>query len=105
MYIEAAIIGVLIFFVMEYNGTISLTKFLNDHKSIFRGLKEDDFDFLIKARYGDGVDIDKIFTGRIRNGLMTIIAMILLFINDLDYTKILVSVIIGYVVFRYMVKL
>jgi len=100
MFIEAAIIGVLIFFVMEYNGTISLSKFLNDHKSIFAGLKEDDFDFLVKARYGDGVDIDKIFTGRIRNGLMTIIAMILLFINDLEYTNIILSVVAGYVVFK-----
>jgi len=100
MYIEAAIIAVIIFFVMEYNGSISLSKFLNDHKSIFKGLKEDDFDFLVKARYGDGVDIDKIFTGRIRNGLMTIIAMILLFINDLEYTKVLVSVVAGYVVFK-----
>ena len=34
MYIEAAIIGVLIFFVMEYNGTISLTKFLNDNNHV-----------------------------------------------------------------------
>ena len=48
MYIEAAIIAVIIFFVMEYNGSISLSKFLNDHKSIFKGLKEDDFDFFAK---------------------------------------------------------
>ena len=66
MLIEAAILGVIIFFVFEYNGTISLNKFFNDNKSIFKGLKEGNFDFLVKAKYGDGVDIDKIFTTRIR---------------------------------------
>ena len=43
MFIEAAIICVIIFFVLEYNGTISINKFVNDNKSIFKGLKEEDF--------------------------------------------------------------
>ncbi len=100
MLIEAAILGVIIFFVFEYNGTISLNKFFNDNKSIFKGLKEGNFDFLVKAKYGDGVDIDKIFTTRIRNGLITIAVMILLFINNIEYTKILLSFLAGYVVFK-----
>ena len=100
MFIEAAIIIVIIFFVMEYNGTISLNKFFNDSKGIFQGLKESDFDFLVKARYGDGVDIDKIFTSRIRNGLLTILVMILLFINNLEYTKVIVSLVAGYAMFK-----
>ncbi len=100
MFIEAAIIGVIIFFVMEYNGTISINKFVNDNKSIFKGLKEEDFDFLVKARYGDGVDIDKIFTNRIRNGLLTIVVMILFFINDIEYTKVLLSFVAGFIVFK-----
>ena len=100
MFIEAAIICVVIFFIMEYNGTISLNKFVNDNKGMFKGLKEDDFEFLVKARYGDGVDIDKIFTARIRNGLLTIVFLLILFINDLEYTKIILSIVAGYVVFK-----
>ena len=76
MFIEAAIISVIIFFVMEYNGTISINKFINDNKSIFKGLKEEDFDFLVKARYGDGVDIDKLSYYQLKNYYKTHLAEI-----------------------------
>lgn len=100
MQIEIIIITILIFVVMTYNGQLSIKEFINDHFHIFRKLKEDDWDFYVKAKYGDTVNPDSIFTKRIRNGLMVIVLAIFFFIQSLDALKILISFVIGFIIFK-----
>lgn len=47
-------------FVLEYNKKLSTNKFINDNKQYFNFLKEDDYEFLLKAKYGDKVDPEKL---------------------------------------------
>lgn len=101
MYIEAVIIIILIFIALIANGSISLNKFIKDNKEYFITLKESDYEFLLKARYGDGIDSDMLFTNRLRNGAVAIVLIIFLFINDLDYTKVIVAIVGGFGVFKY----
>ena len=89
-----------IYFVLEYNGSISTNKFIHDNQDIFMKLKEKDFDFYAKARYGDSIDIYKLFNVRLRNGLFTMFILIFIFIADLTYTNILSSIFIGYLIFK-----
>ena len=67
--IEIFIFGVLILTVFIVNGQIDTNKFIKDNKRAFNLLREDDYDFLVAAKYGDGLDADKLFETRIRNGL------------------------------------
>ena len=46
-----------------------------------KNLKESDYEFLLKARYGDGIDSDMLFTGRIRDGFIAIVLLIFVFIK------------------------
>ena len=100
MYIEAVIIIVLIFFALQANGSISINKFINDNKEYFKTLKESDYEFLLKARYGDGIDSDLLFSARIRDGFIGIVLILFLFINNLDYTKIILAIVGGFGVFK-----
>lgn len=100
MFIEAVIIIILIFIVLEVTGSISLNKFIKDNQEYFKTLKESDYEFLLKARYGDGIDSDRLFSGRIRDGAIVMVLCIFLFINDLDYTKVIVSIIAGFGMFK-----
>jgi len=100
MFVEIIILGVLLFFLLQYNGSVSVNKFVNDYQDIFMKLKESDFDFYAKAKYGDSIDIQKLFNIRLRNGMMTIFVMILLFIADLNYVNILLAIIAGYGVYK-----
>lgn len=100
MYIEVLILGVLFYVILEYNGSISTNKFIVDNADIFVKLKEKDYDFFAKARYGDAIDVEKLFNVRLRNGLIVILIMIFLFITDLNYANILLSVIAGFGVFK-----
>ena len=80
MAIEILIIGLIILFVMNYTGRISANRFIADNEVYFRKLKEDDWDFFVRAKYGDGVNGDILFNKRIRNGLITIVVLVFCFV-------------------------
>ena len=61
---EIFIIGALVAFVLVYNKTINSNKFIQDNQVLFEKLKEDDFEFLVAAKYGDKVDPMTIFQKR-----------------------------------------
>ena len=100
MYYEILIVGGIIFFIMFYTGKISFIKLVNDNEAIFRGLKESDWDFLVRARYGNSVNPDILYNKRVRNGLLTIVALIVLFIADLDILKVVISLAAGLFIFK-----
>jgi len=100
MQIEIIILAIIIFFVMSYNGQISFKDLINDNFYLFRKLKEDDWDFYVKAKYGDNVNADNIFIKRVRNGGIVIVLCLFFFIQELDALRILISFVIGYFVFK-----
>ena len=100
MYVEIFILGVIIFFLMNYTGRISANRFVADNEVYFRRMKESDWDFYVKAKYGDTVNPDFLYNKRIRNALLAILAFICFFISNLTYVTILFSFIGGYVVFK-----
>jgi hypothetical protein len=100
MYIEVMVIGVLLYIVLDYTGSISTNKFIIDNEDIFKKLKEKDFDFYAKAKYGDSIDVEKLFNVRLRNGLFVIFIMLSVFITKINYINILFSLIMGFLIFK-----
>ena len=95
MMIEVMLLGVSLYIILEYNGSISTNKFIIDNEDLFKKLKEKDFDFYAKAKYGDSVDVELLFNSRLKNGLLVIFLLIFAFITDLTYVKILFSLIVS----------
>ena len=100
MYFEIFVIGAILIYIMVANGYVSTRRFVADNEVIFRKLKEDDWDFYCKAKYGDSVNPNVLFNKRIRNGVITTGALLFFFITDLNYIKIIASIIAGFVVFK-----
>ncbi len=100
MYTEILILGIIIFFLLNYSGRISSRRFIEDNQDVFLKLKEEDYDFYVQAKYGDQVDPNILFNTRIRNGLIVIAAFLFLFLTGLDYVKILFSLLAGFLVFK-----
>ena len=96
MMIEVMILGILLYVILEYNGSISTNKFIIDNQDIFKKLKEKDYDFYAKARYGDSIDVEALFNARLKNGLIVIFLLIFTFISKLSYINCIFSVIVGY---------
>lgn len=99
--IEIFVVGAILLFIMFYTGRVSSGKFVADNKDLFMLLKESDYDFLLYAKYGDRVyDPNQVFMKRIRNGALVIVLCIFAFITKLSFLNIIISIIIGFVVFK-----
>ena len=97
---EILIISLIMLGVLEYNKKISTNRFIADNKQYFNILKENDYEFLVRAKYGDKADPDKLFMLRIRNGLFTILLLIFIFLSSLNFLNVVISLVIGYLVYK-----
>ena len=94
---EVIIVAVIIIGVLLYNHTIDKDKFIKDNTKYFNLLREDDYDFLVSAKYGDKVDSDVLFQKRINIGVITIFVVLFVSLNSISLLNILLAVVIGYV--------
>ncbi len=100
MYLEILALGVIIFFILNYTGRISMNRFVSDNSVYFKALKEDDWDFYVRSKYGENADPDVLFNKRIRNGVITIFVVICFFISNLSYVYIILALLAGYAMFK-----
>ena len=99
--IEILIVGVIVLFIFFYTGIVSSSKFVSDNKDIFMLLKESDYDFLLYAKYGDKVyDPNEVFVKRLRNGGIGMALCLFVFITDLSFVNILLTVGVGFLIFK-----
>ena len=98
---EIVIVAVLIVGVLIYNKTIDKDKFIKDNAQYFDLLREDDYNFLVMAKYGDKVDSDVLFQKRVILGIVTIFVVMFVSMNSLSLLNILLAVVIGFLAFKY----
>ena len=76
---EIIVVGAIILFIAFYNNTIDKDKFIADNEKYLAILKEEDYDFLLYAKYGDGIDVDQIYMKRCTTAIIAFcIAVVLL---------------------------
>ena len=98
---EFILIAIIIIFVLEYTKRIDTNKFIGEAEPYFRFLMEDDYKFLLSIKYGDDIDVNKLFGNRVRNGVLTIIVLVFVFLmSNFSFINLLISVIAGYLVFK-----
>lgn len=100
MYFEILTIGVMAFIILTVNGYVKPNKFIQDNKDIFMKLKEEDYDFLVKAKYGEGLDADVLYQKRIKNGLIIIILLLFIMLSSLSAVKVVLAFVGGYLAFK-----
>lgn len=96
-------IGAILLFILQYNRVVDAKKFIDDTQPYFTFLMEDDYPFLLATRYGGSItneDVEKLFGQRIRNGLVTIVAFVFIFLSKLNFIYMLVSIIMGFLIFK-----
>ena len=95
------IIGIILVFILEYNQHFSSRKFINDNAVYFTGLMEDDYKFLLEVKYGKGdIDVEKLFNQRVRNALIVTVFMFFIFLQNMNFTYMVLAVLIGFGMFK-----
>ena len=98
---EFILIAIIILFILEYTRRIDTKKFIGETEPYFRFLMEDDYKFLLSVKYGDDIDVNELFGKRIRNGVLTIVILVFVFLlSNFSFMNLLISFIIGYLVFK-----
>lgn len=100
MMIEMALVGVLFVIIFLVQGKIDGNQFIKDNEKAFKLLKEDDYDFLVAAKYGDEVDPNILFEKRVKNGLLVLILLVVIFISSLNFVTLLACFLIAYFIFK-----
>ena len=96
-----AVIAVIIVFVTVVNNKLDHKKFIKEITPYFSFLKEKDYDYLLKLKFGDEIDSTKMFNKRIKNsGFAFLIAFVVIFLVNFGYIYLLLSFIIFFVVFK-----
>ena len=93
-------IGIIIVAIFEVNNHFSSRKFVNDATPYFSFLMEDDYKFLLSVKYEGEIDVEKLFSIRVRNGLIAIVFMFFIFLQHLSFLYIMASIIVGFIVFK-----
>ena len=97
---EFIIVGALLIFVLIYTKRFSPNKFIEDNDYLIKLLKEDDYEFLLHAKYGDDIDVDKLFQKRINLALIVIALALFAFLGNMSLLNIVVALAAGYFTFK-----
>jgi len=79
---EILIVGAIIMFILVYNNTIDKNKFFADNQKYLEALKEDDYQFLVYARYGEDVDVDQLFSKRVTYAFVGFLIVLVLSVSN-----------------------
>ncbi len=97
---EMILIGLIALGVLQYQKRINTNKFIKDNIQYFKFLKEDDYEFLVKAKYGDSADPEILFSSRVKMAGIVIVIMIFIFLYDLSFINLVLSFVVGYFIFK-----
>lgn len=95
---ELIIITAIVLFVVAYTKMVDVDEIFDANGNVANLIKEKDYDFYAKAKYGGDVDINALFNKRIRTtGFVLVIAVIFLLFNFTVINLIVATVIVGIV--------
>lgn len=98
---EFILIAIIILFILEYTNKIDTKKFIGETEPYFKFLMEDDYKFLLNVKFGSNIDVNYLFGKRVRNGVVTIVVLIFVFLlSNFNFVNLLLSFIVGYLVFK-----
>jgi hypothetical protein len=97
---EFILLFIIVFFIFYSHKLIDGKKFIDDNQEYFKGMMEDDYEFFLKAKYGDEVSLEKEYSKRIRNGVITVFTLVFLSIADMKFINILAALGAGYLIFK-----
>lgn len=106
---EILVVGAIIVFILIYNNTIDKDKFFADNQKYLEAFKEDDYQFLVYARYGEDVDVDQLYSKRVTYAFIAFLIVLVFSIsgnasveifNSQFFLNLVLSIVVAVVVFK-----
>ncbi|MBQ8471911.1 MAG: hypothetical protein IJ501_00230 [Bacilli bacterium] len=97
---EFAIIAIIVIFTLAYTGAINTKKLYTDNKALFDLIKEKDYDFLVKARYGGEVDPVLMFEKRIKQFTLGIVIVLAILLFNFSWINLIIGALVVIVLYK-----
>ncbi len=107
---EALIVGAIIIGILIYNGTIDKKKFMIDNEKYLQVIREEDYTFLVYAKYGEDVDVDQLYMKRCTNAIVVFLVVLALtatsgststsLFNPQFFLNLVLSILVGALAFK-----
>ena len=106
---EIIIVGAIIMFVLVYNNTINKEKFFADNQKYLEAFKEEDYQFLVYAKYGEDVDVDQLYSKRITSAFVAFLVVLVFtisgnssaeIINSQFFLNLVLAIVVAVVTFK-----
>ena len=95
------IIAVILVVITIVNNKLDRKRFVQEVTPYFAFLKEKDYEYLLKLKYGDEIDSTKMFNKRLKNAAIAfIVAFAVIFLSNFGYIYLVLSFIIFFIVFK-----
>jgi len=100
MQLELVAVSFIVFYILTKSGKISISKLIADNEMYLRRLKESDYEFYVKAKYGDSVNADILFNKRLQNTLIVMLVIFCLLLKNMSYVYFLIVLVLGFAFFK-----
>ena len=100
MQIEVIIVAIIVFGIMTITEKININQHIRDNPMLLIKLKEKDWDFLVRAKYGNNANPDILFNKRIKNAIIAMALAFAFLLKNLNGVKVLLIVVLGIFVFK-----
>lgn len=106
---EALVAGAIVLGIFFYNNTIDKKKFLIDNEKYLQVFREDDYTFLVYAKYGEDADADELYVKRATWAIVTFVIVLAFTLtgnsngsifNSQFFLNLVLSVVIAVLVFK-----
>ncbi len=95
------VIGIILIFILNYNKVVDTRKFVTESGGILSYLMENDYEFLLNVRYpGRNINAYTRFQKRLRDGILGILIVMFIFINQMSLLYFVIAVVAGFFVFK-----
>lgn len=106
---EVLIVGALFLWILIYNNTIDKRKFMIDNQKYFEAFKEEDYDFLVYAKYGEDVDVNTLYSKRVLYAIIAFMMVLMLTMTGGDtvsifdsqfFINLVLAIVVGVIMFK-----
>lgn len=106
---EILVVGAILIFILIYNNTIDKDKFFADNQKYLEIIREEDYTFLVLAKYGEDADADQLYTKRVTIAIVMFFIVLAIsmsggnsldFINSQLILNMVLSTVVAFVCFK-----